>query len=47
MIKCRGIPFRDCDDAYDYFRQREIDDEAEKVRLLDPEHAWPFPRKEK
>ena len=28
MIVCRGIPFRDEDDAYDYFRQREIDAEA-------------------
>ena len=24
-IKVRGVTFRDEDDAYDYFRQREID----------------------
>jgi len=24
-FKCRGMTFRDEDDAYDYFRQREID----------------------
>lgn len=29
MTKCRGMKFRDDDDAYEYFRQREVDDEAE------------------
>lgn len=29
MITCRGMRFSDEDDAYDYFRQREID-EGEK-----------------
>ena len=24
-FKCRGMTFRDEDDAYDYFKQREID----------------------
>lgn len=32
MIKCRGIPFRDADDAYSYFKQRDID-EANDVQL--------------
>lgn len=32
MIKCRGIPFRDEDDAYHYFKQRDID-EAVDVQL--------------
>ena len=35
MIKCRGMKFRDEDDAYEYFRQREIDDEDAA--------RWPFP----
>jgi hypothetical protein len=35
MTKCRGMKFRDADDAYSYFRQREIDEQAERefVRL--------------
>jgi len=32
MTKCRGMRFRDEDDAYDYFRQREVDDAAEALR---------------
>lgn len=31
-MKCRGINFRDEDDAYEYFRQIEVDDEAEAER---------------
>lgn len=34
MIQCRGLPFRDEDDAYEHFRQREIDDAAEMQRAL-------------
>ncbi len=26
MIRCRGILFRDEDDAYEYFKQRELDE---------------------
>lgn len=39
MIKCRGVPFRDEDDAYDYFRQREIDEKAARERLMQPCHS--------
>lgn len=34
MIKCRGIPFRDEDDAYEHFRQREIDEANDVQRAL-------------
>ncbi len=34
IVVCRGLKFRDEDDAYDYFRQREIDDEAEAQRAF-------------
>lgn len=26
MIRCRGMKFRDEDDAYEYFKQRELDE---------------------
>ena len=41
MIICRGLRFRDEDDAYDYFRQREIDAEAEAARLAAPKPEAP------
>lgn len=28
-IRCRGLLFKDADDAYDFFRQRQIDDASE------------------
>lgn len=34
IVVCRGMKFRDEDDAYDYFRQREIDDAAESQRAF-------------
>ena len=33
-VVCRGMRFRDEDDAYDFFRQREIDDAAEVQRAF-------------
>lgn len=30
MIKCRGMKFRDEDDAHDYFQQRDLDDGVDK-----------------
>ncbi len=34
IVICRGLKFRDEDDAYDYFRQREIDDAEEAKRAF-------------
>lgn len=31
-MKCRGMRFENEDDAYDYFRQREVDEAAEALR---------------
>lgn len=31
---CRGLPFKDEDDAYEHFRQREIDEAADVQRAL-------------
>jgi hypothetical protein len=33
VIRCRGLKFRDEDDAYEYFKQRELD-EANDQSLL-------------
>jgi len=35
-MKVRGMKFRDSDDAYEYFRQREVDDAAERARQPAP-----------
>jgi hypothetical protein len=39
-MKCRGLKFKDADDAYDFFRQREIDAEAEHERIKTPRTAF-------
>ncbi len=38
MIRCRGIKFADEDDAYDYFRQREVDEAEEALLQQQHEH---------
>ena len=39
MIRCRGMKFRDEDDAYDYFKQRELDDAQSIPDVLLPANA--------
>ncbi len=38
-IVCRGMRFRDEDDAYDYFRQRELDEQAEPAEEIKVVHV--------
>lgn len=33
MIRCRGIPFRDEDDAYEHALQRELDGEPPNIKI--------------
>lgn len=40
-MRCRGLTFRDADDAYDYFEQRQIDDEmTPEITFDEAEHAY-------
>jgi hypothetical protein len=39
-MKCRGLKFKDADDAYDFFRQREIDEKAERDQIKTPRTAF-------
>ena len=45
MIRVRGLKFRDEDDAYDYFRQREIDaaDEEREARENELKQQQDYP----